>query len=258
LEFDQSVNIVKKLKLVGHPYEIHRNTAFIKDMFTSQLEVAKFEGAGLRTVSGIRGQVKKGVKSPEGGFRASFEDKILMSDIVFLRTWFPVKPRTFYNNLTTALLADPCEWKGMRLNSQIRQDLQIPIPVNTDSHYCPIEREPRRFHPLHLSKSLQKSLPFASKPKLARPQTRPTYLQKRAVVLDTKERRALTLLQQLATIDHQKQVKRKAKQGEQRKEYVQKQTKEEMVKKEKLKEKIRKSMAKQQQEEAHRAKRTRS
>jgi ribosome biogenesis protein BMS1 len=59
LDIDQSSEIVKKLKLTGTPYKIFKNTAFIKDMFSSALEVAKFEGASIRTVSGIRGQVKK-------------------------------------------------------------------------------------------------------------------------------------------------------------------------------------------------------
>lgn len=61
LEMDANLSVQKKLKLVGTPSKIFKNTAFVQGMFNSDLEVAKFEGARIRTVSGVRGQIKKAV-----------------------------------------------------------------------------------------------------------------------------------------------------------------------------------------------------
>ena len=59
LEFNHATQIKKKVKLVGYPTKIFKKTALIKEMFNSDLEIARYEGAAIRTVSGIRGQVKK-------------------------------------------------------------------------------------------------------------------------------------------------------------------------------------------------------
>ncbi|OAF70052.1 hypothetical protein A3Q56_02189, partial [Intoshia linei] len=71
-------NVVKKLKLVGHPSKIFKKTAFIDGMFNSETEAAKFEGSTIRSVSGIRGCVKKIVLNKNGVIRATFEDKLVM------------------------------------------------------------------------------------------------------------------------------------------------------------------------------------
>ncbi|KAF9465720.1 GTP binding protein [Collybia nuda] len=237
LDIDRSVKIVKKIKLTGVPYKIFKNTAFIKDMFSSALEVAKFEGANIRTVSGIRGQVKKAMPKPDGAFRATFEDKILKSDIVFLRAWYSVQPRKFYNPVTSLLLSDKEHWTGMRLTGQVRREQGLKTPLNVNSTYKPIERPPRRFNPLIVPKKLQASLPYASKPKLMVPQRNQTYMQKRAVVMEPDEKKAVALLQQIRALRKDQVARRKEKKEEKNAVRQKKLQKEEALKSEKEKEK---------------------
>lgn len=228
LNVDESTEIVKKLKLTGHPYKIFKNTAFIRDMFSTSLEIAKFEGASIRTVSGIRGQIKRALAKPEGHFRATFEDKLLMSDIVFLRAWYPVKPHRFYNPVTNLLdnvgketgdEKDDIGWKGMRLTGQVRADQNLPTPQQKNSAYRPIERATRRFNPLRIPRKLTAELPYKSQIVQMAPQRKQTYLQKRAVVLGGEEKRARDLMQKVMTIRKEKMEKRRAKQEERKEPY---------------------------------------
>lgn len=210
----ESAGIVKKLKLIGQPLQIHQNTAFVGGMFTSNLEVARFQGASLRTVSGIRGSVKRALASPEGAFRAIFEDRIQMSDLIFLRAWFPVPVPKFYLPMTELCLPTEqrTQWCGARLNRQVRAAMGIAAPSgNPDSHYHPIERPAVKFAPLVLPRSLQKSLPFASKPKESKRAALDRSNVATAVIRDPQERATVTLLQNLATLERARTEKRSEK-----------------------------------------------
>lgn len=234
-EVDASFNVVKKLKLIGEAVKVFKNTAFIKGMFNSELEVSKYIGASIRTVSGIRGTIKKAIseasqrggldrevgKSPAGTFRAGFEDKILLSDIVFLRAWVPVEAPKFCSIATTLLDRERSgngdgTWR-MRTIREIRQANELPIPLNKDSLYKDVERTTPAFAPLKLSRKLEGSLPYASKPKqfLAKKGTKSlvgrkaAVVQERAVVLEKKERQEHKLLQAVYTIRNDRAKRRK-------------------------------------------------
>ncbi|XP_061353794.1 uncharacterized protein LOC133298512 isoform X2 [Gastrolobium bilobum] len=232
LEFNHAARIVKKIKLVGYPCKIFKKTALIKDMFTSDLEIARFEGAAIRTVSGIRGQVKKAAKeelgnqpkrkggqTKEGIARCTFEDKILMSDIVFLRAWTQIEVPQFHNPLTTALQPRDRTWKGMRTVAELRREHNLPIPVNKDSLYKKIERKPRKFNPLVIPKSIQEGLPFASKSKDIPKRKKPLLEVRRArgVVMEPRERKVHALVQHLQLMNNEKMKKRKLKEEKKRK-----------------------------------------
>lgn len=229
-ELDKSVSIVKKLKLIGTPMKVFKNTAFIKGMFSSVAEVAAAEGASIRTVSGIRGQVKRPVKSPEGVFRATFEDKILLSDIVFLRAWYPVDIPQFYNPVTSLLLPrqHKTEWQGMKTVGQLRALHNLKPPQNPNSLYHPVEREPKHFNPLLIPRSLQKALPYKNKPKYTPKTSKKSSILSRPVsTMSSKEKKLVTLMQQIRTIEKDRQYKKKVEKEAERKVYMKKKEAEE-------------------------------
>lgn len=214
LNVDESTEIVKKLKLTGVPYKIFKNTAFIKDMFTTSLEIAKFEGASIKTVSGIRGQIKRALAKPEGHFRATFEDKILMSDIVFLRAWYPVRPHRFYNPVTNLL-----GWSPMRLTGEVRRDQAIPTPQQKNSLYKPVERVARHFNPLRVPRQLAADLPYKSQITQMKKSKKETYMAKRVVVVGGEEKKARDLMVKLMTVRNEKVAKRHEAKEKKRVEY---------------------------------------
>ncbi|XP_074111082.1 ribosome biogenesis protein BMS1 homolog [Cotesia typhae] len=215
-ELDKNTRIVKKLKLIGEPKKIYKKTAFIGGMFNSQLEVAKFEGAKIKTVSGIRGLIKRAEKTP-GWFRATFEDKIQLSDIVFCRTWVRIEVPHYYNPVINLLLphGKKNEWRGMRTVSELKKANNIKAKPEDfkDSLYTPIERQPKVFQPLRIPKGLQKALPYRDKPKL-RPlevNHRSQYSERRVAVVRSKEEESRSdLIKRIRALYSYKEKKAKA------------------------------------------------
>uniref|UniRef100_A0A673LQ00 BMS1 ribosome biogenesis factor n=1 Tax=Sinocyclocheilus rhinocerous TaxID=307959 RepID=A0A673LQ00_9TELE len=244
LDLDKSVTIVKKLKLIGYPYKIFKNTCFIQGMFNTVLEVAKFEGASIRTVSGIKGQIKKALRTPLGAFRATFEDRLLMSDIVFLRSWYPASVPQLYNPVTSLLMpvGQKDTWAGMRTLGQLKHDLGIRNKPNQDSLYKPVVRQVRHFNPLHIPKELQKALPFKNKPKQMQAKGKtPRDLQRPAVVREPHEKKVAALLDALSSVYAYKNKKARAEQHAKHKEFLQQKEKQDAERQKRLKEERKKT-----------------
>ena len=127
------------------------------------------------------------------------------ADIVFIRTWFPVKIPRFYNPICS-LLTNVASHPRMLTVRELRQVNNLPTPVNRDSLYKPIERDPRVFNKLRIPHSLLAELPFKMRPKqvAGRKSKHPTLEQKRALIMEPEERKALRFLQEVSTLRNDK------------------------------------------------------
>lgn len=139
--------------------------------------------------------------------------------------------------MTSLLLSDKEHWEGMRLTGQVRREEGLKTPTNVNSTYKRVERPARRFNPLKVPKKLQAALPYASKPKLMRAQHRATYIQKRAVVMEPEEKKAMALLQQVRALRKDQVARQREKREERKAVHRKKVAKEEGRKAEKDKEK---------------------
>jgi len=204
LESAPNFEVKKKLKLVGEPYKIFKNTAFVKNMFSSDLEVNKYMYAKLQTTSGIRGELKK-AEGQKGSFRATFEDRILMSDLVMCKCWVPVEPRKFYHPVI-----DVAGWRRARLIGELRADQGVAVPHNPDSNYGPqIVRPERAFNPLRIPTSLQRALPFAAKTRLEAKRPQGPFASETAIIPSEREKAINHLLNKLRVVREERMQLRK-------------------------------------------------
>eukprot|EP01053_Blabericola_migrator_P001749 Blabericola_migrator_1__1748@NODE_1470_length_4495_cov_78_360885_g967_i0_p1_GENE_NODE_1470_length_4495_cov_78_360885_g967_i0NODE_1470_length_4495_cov_78_360885_g967_i0_p1_ORF_typecomplete_len1125_score282_66RIBIOP_C/PF04950_12/1_1e80RIBIOP_C/PF04950_12/1_5e03AARP2CN/PF08142_12/2_9e22GTP_EFTU/PF00009_27/1_8e11PduVEutP/PF10662_9/3_1e11AAA_22/PF13401_6/8_9e05AAA/PF00004_29/4_7e05MMR_HSR1/PF01926_23/0_00013AAA_16/PF13191_6/0_00014PPV_E1_C/PF00519_17/0_00041PPV_E1_C/PF00519_17/9_1e02Adeno_IVa2/PF0245 len=151
--------VLKKLKFVGRPTDIKKNTAFVTGMFNSDVEVSKVEGVVVQTQSGIRGIVKK-AQGYGGDFRATFEAKINMSDIVICKAWYRIPMEPFCNPQV-----DVPDWDRLRTFVEVRRDLRLPALSKTDSEYGPRhQREIKKLKQFRVPKRLMQHLPYDALP----------------------------------------------------------------------------------------------
>ncbi|SCM03752.1 asparagine and aspartate rich protein 2, putative [Plasmodium chabaudi adami] len=154
LETNNNINIMKKLKLIGEPYKIFKNTAFIKNMFNSDLEVCKFINCPVITPSGIKGLIKNKLND-KGDFRCTFSDQIKKSDLVILKLYVNVSIKKYYNYDIENRLKSINELRYI-----------YNIYVNHSSGYRKMPFRHFYHSKIYVKPQLLKQLPFKSKPKL--------------------------------------------------------------------------------------------
>jgi ribosome biogenesis protein BMS1 len=83
-----------------------------------------------------------------------------MSDIVFLRTWYPVTVNKYYNPVTDLLRERGHEWQGMKTVYQLRKEKGLQVDQNPNSEYKPIERKKFIAKTVHVPSKMQAQLPY--------------------------------------------------------------------------------------------------
>ncbi|XP_065209750.1 ribosome biogenesis protein BMS1 homolog [Planococcus citri] len=252
VDANQSVQITKKLKLVGEPLKVYRKTAYIKNMFSSALEVAKFEGAKIKTVSGIRGQIKRACSKPEGVFRATFEDAIKLSDIVFCRTWCNVDVPKFYNPVTSLLCPsdEKNKWLCMKTAGQLKRENGVKVEPQIDSLYSDVHRKKKVFKQIKIPKRLQSQLPYKYKPKAAKVGPSSDTKNRLVVVRDAHDVKVSSLLKMVRTNYQDKQGKQRREVKNRAKEYKKSIKITEQIRQKKEKERRKKVFIKQTKRES--------
>ncbi|KAH0573441.1 Ribosome biogenesis protein BMS1 [Spironucleus salmonicida] len=160
LESGEFHHVFKRLKLVGFPDKIMQKTCYLKDMFNTKNEASAFVGAEVKTVSGIRGILKKG---EEGGrVICKFEDRVRMTDVMFLKTNVKVKIDKICINFDNHVSKD---FVGVRTVAEIRHEKGITLTYNNDSQYQKEQKEIFVKPELHINEKVMKQLPFAEQKK---------------------------------------------------------------------------------------------
>lgn len=196
------VKVVKKLKLIGEPHKIYKNTAFIKGMFNSSLEASRCIGARIQTVSGIRGVIKKADR-PDGIVRASFEDKIIPSDLVIMKSYVPVTPKSVYNPIL--------DEGGSRIRSIVELKGEFGVAASIGNPYplkSALTHPVKNPSTIKIPTNLVKNLPFQSRPKKIASDTQ---IESLPIITSPEHSKSAVLFTKLMTIRKARQERRAEK-----------------------------------------------
>ncbi|KAI0987376.1 hypothetical protein GJ496_001684 [Pomphorhynchus laevis] len=220
LGHDKTPSVVKKLKLTGEPLKVFQKTAFIQGMFHSSLEVAKFEGAAIKTVSGIRGLIKASL------------------NLVFLRLWIPIKLPHFYFPVANLLqsVGQKHLWTGLRTLGEIKKDLGLQFVPKENSLYQDVNREEKFFKPLIVPKNLQKELPFVLKKKYGRTVSDPLDSLRPPIIRDVLETKLIDKVKQMRIVSRKREQNKISKRNERSEKYKKQREKEAAQTERKIKE----------------------
>ncbi|RZC85257.1 hypothetical protein C5167_041439 [Papaver somniferum] len=117
VDVNKAARIVKKIKRFGTPCKISQKTVFIKGMFKSDLEIANFKDAKLRTASGVSGKINEPAGEGlahglEGIAKCTFQRKIRKHDTVRMHVCRKVKVPRFFDPIMRGPEPPDRIWEG--------------------------------------------------------------------------------------------------------------------------------------------------
>ncbi|MCL7042522.1 hypothetical protein MKW94_015780 [Papaver nudicaule] len=144
VDVNQAARIFKKSSRIGTPCKISKNTAYIMNMFISDLEIANFKDAKIHTQSGICGKIiepagedlihgleSKDGQPREGIVKCTFKHKIRKSDSIFMHVYEKVEVPRFFNTMTTSPESPDRIWEA----SMDTSGCQLPVNADYESYH---------------------------------------------------------------------------------------------------------------------------